>query len=255
MTNIYTGRSDMELRELLVGDYRFFKNNLVNYAPGVLGNIGDGPLNEDIFANTPVSPWQAKVTGVPCLTVETGVESLGFPTNLDNYLGEDTAFTAEFVSWPQTRSDAAAYLAFLGETNATDPYVGIGINNRVYIDFGAGQQISDLLEWWKRDSPLHFVVTREAGDDPDFSIYCNGAVVSWASVATIPAGNNGFTDALGRVYNHQDAQGNTFPCWGHHLMFRVWSDELVLSEVRYLFQRVQRMLPIDEWIIPTWQDA
>lgn len=252
MSNIYTGRLDMELREACVADYRFFRNSLLNFAPGSVDPIGQG-LYHELFRDTPVMPWQGKVLGHPCVTVETGVESFAFPDGLDVYLGEDTAFTVEFLSVPQDRGDLAAFLAFMGQATAANPYFGIGQNNRVYIDFGAGQQISDQLEWWRKDAPLHFVLTRPADADPDFQAFCNGTTVIWGGNAVIAAGNNGFTDALGRVYNYVDPQADSYPCYGHHLMMRVYDSVLVQSEVRYLFQQVQRMFAEDLFHIPMWQ--
>lgn len=250
MGNLYTGYTERELWDTCVADYRFYRNSLLNFRPNTIEGLGVGTDGE-IFDQTD-SPDQGKVCGLTSIAVEEVAHHFDFPDDFDTVLGEDTAFTIEYLGWPQDRAEGD-YQALMGEAGSTDPYLGLNENNRVEIDFGAGAQQADTVEWVRYDSALHFVLTRAAGDDPDFTAYCNGTIVQWlAGGTTVAAGNNGFTDAAGEVFNHRDDTNTRHPFYGQHLALRIYNVALAHTDVRYLFKRIQRLVPHDMFHIPIW---
>jgi hypothetical protein len=252
MGNIYTGRSLNDLLELCVLDARFYRNSLRNWRPDP-GGAGVADIGE-YLVDALTFPKQSMVLGMPAMCIQHDTARFAFPNNLDVYLGDEDEFTVEYLGVPQDRLIEDGYMAIMGEdTEAV--YFGLRDDNRVEVNFGA-QQVSDQQCWWWKDAPLHFVITREAGSSPapDFAVYINGSEVSFP---VTEAGANGFTDAGGWIFNHQDEDSpqDLHPLWGHHLMLRVYNEELAKSECLELYQSAQQMFPHTLFHIPQFAAA
>ena len=136
MSNLYTGRREDDLWKACIADYRFYRSSLLNFRPGTIDPIGTSTYNE-VFRGAVPQMQQSKVCGVPAVAVELDTDGFAFPDGFDTVLGEDTAFTVEYLGWPQDRG-SGVYLALLGQNTAADPYVGLADNNLITINFGAG---------------------------------------------------------------------------------------------------------------------
>lgn len=245
MTNQYTGRSLNEIYELCQAEYRFYRNSLRNFRPADVADMGEY-LND---GNT--SPKQSLCLGMPAMCIDHDTANFAFPVGFDDVMGSEDEFTIEYCGVVQDRYIENTYIALIGESGSANPYIGLRDDNRVELNFGT-QIISDQISWWWKDSLIHFVVTREAGATGDSFAYINGSEVSFASQA---AGNGGFSDAAGDIFNHTDDTGGEHPWWGHHFLLRQYSEQLVKAEVLELYQDVQRLFPHHLFHIPIYQSA
>lgn len=245
MTNLYSGRSMNEIMSTCVLDLQFFKNTLRNYRPGLVGDLGTYMATDD-------TPKQSVALGLPAVCID-GLEQLfPFPGGLGTYMATDGDWAVEYFGVPQNRGLNAAvsnaYWALMGRFGAATSYIAFKDGGLFEVNFGTVQTATAATTWWWYDNPVHLVLSRGSGANPDTYMYVNGVRVEFAS-GTYKAGAAGFP-GLCHVFNHLDDQGDYHPLWGHHHMLRVYSYEIAEVEALELFKDVQRIVPQRKFMIP-----
>ena len=176
----YYGRSLDELWALCSAEYRFYRNSLRNFRPD---NIGAGTGVADIaeyLIDAVNQPKQSIALNLPAMCVDSVTGHFNFPQNFDDVMGAESAFSLEYYGVIQDRGIPDNYMALVGENAAATPYIGLRDGNLVEVNFGV-QRISANICWYWEDSLIHFVVTRGAGDDPDFEAYINGVDIPFTT--------------------------------------------------------------------------
>lgn len=233
----YYGRSWDEIMKLCDAEFRFYRNSLRNFRPGI-GGAGVADIAE-YLVDAVNQPKQSICLNLPAFCIDSTTAHFNFPANLDDNLGSEAAFTVEYYGVVQDRGIPDNYMALIGESGAATPYIGLRDGNLVEVNFGT-QRISRNICWWWEDSLIHFVVTRASGAAPAFHAYINGIEVPFVSQL---AGAGGFTDAAGEIFNHEDDQTAQHPFYGHHFLLRFYSVALEKYEVLELYQDAQRLMP------------
>ena len=259
MANQYTGRSEHELSLITVAEYRFLNNSLRNFMPGnfagaEVGDLGEGGPPE-YLATPDIWPRQGRALGFPSIDIEDENGYFPFPANLDDTIADEEPFSVELLTVPAWRGDPALtteVLAVMGDSNAANA-TGFGWrpDGRIAVAFGVATQTSETAVWTFMDAPLHFLLTRAAGDDPVFSVMCNGSLVPFGNYQ---AGANGIADATGMIFNWTDPAGNIHACYGHHFYLRVYNDVLTKPEQLWRYKQAQKMLANEKFPIPVWED-
>jgi len=245
MTNQYTGRSFDELMEHCGAEFRFHRNSLRNFRPRTISGVQVADL-EEYFQNGVNQPKQSFCLNLPAVCIDDDSAHFDFPANLHTILAGESTFSIEYYGVPQDRgmnaSGAVNVMSLIGE-NAGIENISLIDDGRIQVNLGAATITSDGVCWWWKDAILHWVITKEAGDDPgtvQTRCYANGSEVAFASHL---AGDGGFSSANGQILGWTDGPAVDHGMYGHHFLLRFYDTELTKPEVLELYQDVQQMLP------------